>query len=231
MLADLFSQGSLLVTALVFVTAGTGVCGGSEAFPELLAGRVVQGMGGGGVMAISLLVVMDHIPSLHWARFVNWLFTVRVMGSILGPFLGGLFVDYAKFNYAFYFTFVFCGLAMLVAPFAVDLGVKKGASISNLRNLDWPGCLLNITGVGFLLAGLSWGGTEYQWDDWQTLMPIAVGAILLLALAIWEMGWAARPFGLRTLKSRSMVSAYTSSFLHGFVVCSQSNTLFLVWKD
>lgn len=225
MFAEIFSQGPLLVTALVFATAGTGVCGGSEAFPELLAGRVVQGMGGGGAMAISLLVVMEHIPSLQWARFVNWLFAVRVIGFILGPLLGGLFVDYAQFNYGFYFTFVFCGLAMLVAPFAVDLGVKKGASLASLRRLDWLGCLLNISGISFILVGLSWGGTQYQWGDWQTFMPIAVGTALLLALVIWEVGWAARPFGLKTLKSRSMVSAYASSFLHGFVVCSRLNLL------
>lgn len=226
MLAKIFSHGPVLVAALVFATAGTGVCGGSQDFPELLAGRVVQGIGGGGAMAISLLVVMDNIPNPHWAAFSNWLFVVRVMGVMLGPVVGGAFVDYVHFNYAFYVTLIFCGLGLLVAPFAVDLNVEKSASFSRLRRLDWTGRFLNMAGVGFFLVGLSWGGSQYTWDDWHTAMPMGVGAILLVAFAIWETVWAARPFKLRALNSRSMLSAYISSFLHGFMVrCTKPHSL------
>lgn len=218
MLAKIFSHGPILVAALVFATAGTGVCGGSEDFPELLAGRIVQGIGGGGAMAISLLVEMDNISNPQWADFSSWLFVVRVMGVMLGPVVGGTFIDYVHFNYAFYVTLIFCGLGLLVAPFAVDLNVEKSASFAGLRKLDWTGRFLNVAGACFFLVGLSWGGTEYTWEDWHTTMPMGVGAILLVMFVLWETAWAARPFKLRALNSRSMLSAYTSSFLHGFMV-------------
>lgn len=171
-------------------------------------------------MAISILIVIDNIPSPHWAVYTNWLFTVRLVGAMLGPLLGGLFVDYEQFNWSFYFNFIFCALGMLIAPFAVDLQAKKGVSLSaGLKKLDWPGCLLMVSGAGFLLAGLSWGGTEHAWDDWQTIMPIIVGGVLLVALVLWEMVFATRPlFTLRVLNSCSMLLAYVTSFLHGFVV-------------
>ena len=218
MLAKIFAQGPVLVAALVFAAAGTGVCGGSEDFPELLAGRVVQGIGGGGAMAMSLLVVMDNVPNPQWSGFSNWIFVARVIGVILGPVVGGTFIDYVHFNYAFYVTFLFCSMGLLVAPFAVDLNVEKSASFSRLRQLDWTGRFLNVAGVAFFLVGLSWGGTEYTWDDWHTTMPMGVGAFLLVAFALWETVWAARPFKLRALNSCSMLAAYISSFLHGFMV-------------
>lgn len=155
MLAKIFAQGPVLVAALVFAAAGTGVCGGSEDFPELLAGRVVQGIGGGGAMAMSLLVVMDNVPNPQWSGFSNWIFVARVIGVILGPVVGGTFIDYVHFNYAFYVTFLFCSMGLLVAPFAVDLNVEKSASFSRLRQLDWTGRFLNVAGVAFFLVGLS----------------------------------------------------------------------------
>lgn len=139
---------------------------------------------------------------------------------MLGPLLGGLFVDYEQFNWSFYFNFIFCALGLLIAPFALDLQAMKGVSLSGgLKKLDWLGCLLMVSGAGFLLAGLSWGGTEYAWDDWQTMMPIIVGGVLSIVLVVWETVFATRPlFTLRVLNSRSMLLAYFTSFLHGFVV-------------
>ena len=219
MLTEIFALGPLLVAALVFVTAGTGVCGGSLAFPELLAGRVVQGIGGGGAMAISLLIVMDSIPSPYWARYTGWLFKVRVVGAMVGPLLGGLVIDYARFNWGFYFNFVFCALSLLIVPFAVDLREKKGASLSRLRRLDWPGCILTLLGIGAFLIGLGWGGTEFTWNEWETFMPIAVGGGMMICLVVWEIVFASQPlFTLRALNPCSMVMAYISSFLHGLVV-------------
>ncbi|OJJ81705.1 uncharacterized protein ASPGLDRAFT_50251 [Aspergillus glaucus CBS 516.65] len=225
MLSEIFNNGSLMIVALLFATAGTGVCGGAMGFPDLLAGRTVQGIGGGGVMAISLLVVMDTMPGSHWARYIGWLSTVRVVGAILGPLLGGLFVDYVRFNWAFYFNFAFCALGLLICPFAVDLGSKKGARLSKFKKMDWPGCVLALTGVGFFLAGMCWGGTEYYWKDWETVMPITVGGGMIIALVFWETLWATRPlFTLRALglqDPRSTAIAYISSFLHGFLIFCQ----------
>lgn len=228
MLSEIFNNGSLMIVALLFATAGTGVCGGAIDFPDLLAGRTVQGIGGGGVMAISLLVVMDTMPGSHWVRYIGWLSTVRVVGAILGPLLGGLFVDYVQFNWAFYFNFAFCALGLLICPFAVDLGSKKGARLSKFKKMDWPGCVLALTGAGFFLAGMCWGGTEYYWKDWETVMPITVGGGMIIALVFWETLWATRPlFTLRALglqDPRSTAIAYISSFLHGFLVSSCAAT-------
>lgn len=230
MLSELFNHGSLLVAALLFATAGTGVCGGSMDFPDLLAGRAVQGIGGGGVMTTSLLAIMDTMPGSHWVHYIGWLSTVRVVGAILGPLLGGLFVDYVRFNWAFYFNFAFCALGLLICPFALDLGAKKGTSLSKLKRLDWPGCVLAVMGVGFFLVGMCWGGTEFYWSDWETVMPITVGVVIIIALVFWETLWAARPlFRLRVLglrDPRSTALAYISSFLHGFLVrlCTETGT-------
>jgi MFS family permease len=142
-------------------------------------------------------------------------------GAILGPVVGGLFADYASWTWAFYFNFTFCALGLLIIPFAVDLRVSKHIPLRKLRILDWSGATMALIGFGGILAGLSWGGSSYRWSEWQTIVPIAVGGGVLLALVFYESLWALHPqFGRKVFRSRMMNMTYLGCFLHGFVVSS-----------
>jgi MFS family permease len=140
-------------------------------------------------------------------------------GTILGPVVSGLFVDNTSWTWAFYFNFIFCALGLLIIPFAIDLRLMKNISLRKLKILDWSGATMAFLGPGVVLVGLTWGGSLYRWSEWQTIVPIAIGATVFLALVFYESKWAIRPlFGRRVFRSRMMVMTYLGCFLHGFMV-------------
>ncbi|KAE8350835.1 major facilitator superfamily domain-containing protein [Aspergillus coremiiformis] len=225
MLAELLGPGPILLSSAVLATTGTGICGGSMSLPGLVAGRFIQGIGGGGVMGVSLLIVSDLIPKSHRVQFSTYVFRAQVFGMVIGAVAGGVYHDYTTYIWAFYSSFVFCAMGLLVIPFALDLRGhghgKKGG-----RTMDWIGALLTLLGMGSLLAGISWGGTQYAWNSWQILAPISVGGVFMLVLVLYETLWAMQPmFSSKVFRDIPSAMLHIGGFLHGFIVSAQLHCL------
>lgn len=219
MISEVFSHGPVWIIAVVFATIGTGICCGSMSLVELIIGRMIQGIGGGGAMSLCFVIMAESAPESIQSRYSCYILLTRMCGASLGPIIGGLFVDIADWRWAFYFTFVFCALGLLMIPFAVDLRDAKYFPLRKVRVLDWTGVTLAFLGVGPILVGLSWGGSTYRWKDWQTIVPIAVGAAVLFVLVLYEAKWAIYPqFGRKVFRSRMMAMTHIGCLLHGFVV-------------
>jgi MFS family permease len=223
MMSEVFNHGPLWIIAVVFATIGTGICSGSMTLVELIIGRMIQGIGGGGAMSLCFVIMTESAPESIHSRYSCYILLTRMCGAILGPVVGGLFVDYADWRWAFYFNLIFCALGLLAIPFAVDLRVSKHIPLRKVRILDWSGVSLAFLGVGAMLVGVSWGGSTYRWSEWQTVVPIAVGGAVLLALVLYEANWALHPqFGRKVFRSRMMAMTHVGCFLHGFVVSGLS---------
>ncbi|KAJ5951915.1 uncharacterized protein N7479_010328 [Penicillium vulpinum] len=219
MMSEVFSHGPVWIIAVVLATIGTGICCGSMSLVELIIGRMIQGIGGGGAMSLCFVIMTETAPESIHSRYSCYILLTRMCGGILGPIVGSLFVDNANWRWAFYFNFIFCALGLLAIPFALDLRALKHIPLRKLRILDWSGITLAFLGLGSILVGLSWGGSSRRWRDWQTIVPFAVGAVILLALLIYESKWALHPqFGRRVFRSRMMIMTHLGCFLHGFVV-------------
>ena len=232
MMSEIFNHGPRWIIAVVFATIGTGICCGSMSLAELVVGRMVQGIGGGGAMSLCFIVMTDTAPESMHSRYSCYILLTRMCGGILGPVIGGLFVDYADWRWAFYFNFIFCALGLLAIPFAVDLRALRYIPMRKLRVLDWTGATLALLGLGALLVGLSCGGTSYRWKDWQTIVPLAVGAVVLLVLLLYESKWALYPqFGKRVFRSRMMTMTHLGCLLHGFVVSRRFPCIRFVFSD
>ncbi|KAJ5098757.1 hypothetical protein N7532_005758 [Penicillium argentinense] len=222
MMCDVFSHGAVWIIAVVLTTIGTGISSGSMSLIELVIGRLVQGIGGGGAMSLCFVLVTESTPKHIHSRYSCYILLTRLIGTMIGPVVGGIFIDYANWTWAFYFNFIFCALGMLVIPFAVDLRVSKSIPLRKLRILDWSGASMAFLGPAGILVGLSWGGISYRWNEWQTLMPIVVGTILFVTLVFYESKWALHPqFGTRVFRDRSVAMTYLGCFCHGFVIFCQ----------
>ncbi|KAJ5160272.1 uncharacterized protein N7482_007276 [Penicillium canariense] len=222
MMCDVFSHGVVWIIALVIGTIGTGICGGSMSLMELIIGRSIQGIGGGGAMALCFVIMAESAPESVQSRYSCYILLTRLIGSMLGPIVGGLFVDKADWTWAFYFNFIFCALGLLGIPFATDLRVSTNIPLRKLRTLDWSGATMALLGPGSILIGLSWGGISYKWTQWQTLMPIIVGVATLVAMTFYESMWALHPqFGTKVFRSTATTMTYIGCFCHGFVIFCQ----------
>lgn len=219
MACEVFSHGPVWIIAVLCTTIGTGICSGSLSLAELIVGRLIQGIGGGGAMSLCFVIMSESAPEPIHSRYSCYILLTRLIGTIVGPIIGGLFVDLAHWTWAFYFNFIFCTLGLLAIPFAVDLRVTKNIPLRRLRILDWSGASMAFCGPTAILIGLSWGGISYGWNQWQTIMPIAVGIGVLLALTLYESKWAFHPqFGARVFRNRATTMTYLGCFCHGFVV-------------
>ncbi|KAJ5243093.1 uncharacterized protein N7469_001420 [Penicillium citrinum] len=222
MMSDIFSHGATWIIAIVLSTIGTGISSGSMSLVELIVGRLIQGIGGGGAMSLCFVVMAESTPEHIQSRYSCYILLTRLIGTMIGPTVGGIFIDYANWTWAFYFNFIFCALGMLVIPFAIDLRVSKSIPLRKLRTLDWSGATMAFLGLSGIVVGLSWAGITYEWSQWQTWMPIALGAGILLVLAFYESNWALHPqFGARVFINPAITLTYLGCFCHGFVIFCQ----------
>jgi MFS family permease len=205
MLSEVFGQGPILIIAVVIATAGTGVCSGALSVTSLVAGRLVQGAGNGGAMAVSLLLVTDLIPYPYRVRFSAYICRAWAIGAMLGPISGGFFGRYGNWNWTFYFSHILCALSLLVAPFAIDLREYKSISRHAAHEMDWMGAVLILLGLGSLLIGVSWlGRSPTAWDDWRILVPSCIGGMAMVVLVLYESVWGRQPmFNLGIFTSRA----------------------------
>jgi hypothetical protein len=172
------------------------------------------------VVAVSLLCLAEHIPEKHLVRFSSYVSRIRLLGAILGLVMGSLVYEYIAWRGAFYSSFFFCALGMLVIPFAVELRGSRGISSWTLLKMDWLGAVLTLVGLSSFLVGISWGGTSYPWADWRVITPLSLGTCSILVLVVYQMKWAVRPFFHRNdFSTLPVLLMYTGSFLHGFTVC------------
>ncbi|KAL2865731.1 major facilitator superfamily domain-containing protein [Aspergillus lucknowensis] len=220
MLSEVFGQGPILIIAVVIATAGTGVCTGSLSVPSLVVGRTIQGAGGGGATAVSLLLVTDLLPYPYRARFSEHTCRAWALGAMLGPLSGGVFAQYGNWNWAFYFSYLFSGLTLLVAPFAIDLRECNKVFTHAARKMDWIGAVLTFLGIGSVLMGVSWVGQRPSgWDDWRILVSICIGGLAMVVLVLWESIWVVQPmFNLGIFNSISTIMLYAGCLFQGFLI-------------
>ncbi|KAL3437515.1 major facilitator superfamily domain-containing protein [Aspergillus tetrazonus] len=220
MLSEVFGQGPILIVAVVIAIAGTGVCSGSLSVTCLVVGRLVQGTGNGGAMAVSSLLVTDLIPYPQRVRFSDYKCRAWVLGAIIGPVSGGVLARYGNWNWTFYFSYIFCGLGLFVAPFAIDLKECKSISRRAAREMDWVGAMLTVLGIGSLLVACSWvGRPQNGGEDWRILVTSCIGGLAMVVLVLYESVWVSRPmFNLGIFSSISKIMLYIGSSFHGLLV-------------
>ncbi len=218
-LSDVFGRRLFYLISLGFFTIGTLLCCLSQNFKELLAGRSIQGIGGGGILALGLVILTDIVPLRQRPIYLGVIQMSWALGIISGPLIGGLIVQHTTWRWIFYLNFPFCGIGFLTVPLVMRLQVDRASVKERLFYVDWIGGSLFVSSTCSFLIGVTWGGSEYPWSSWRTLVPIIVGFAGVAATTVWERYGASRPFlRLGLFDSYSALAAYTGAVLQGLLV-------------
>ena len=176
-LGDLFGRKHLFCACLVFFVTGSVVCGLAGSMWGLIAGRAIQGLGGGGQMILSQAIVADIFPPRERGKYLGIMGAAFGVSAVLGPLLGGWFTEGLTWRWCFWIN-VPLGLAALAAA-AVFLPHRDHGK-HPVRSLDLAGAAAMVVAATCLILVISWGGGTYAWDS-----PVIVGlAVAGVAAAV-----------------------------------------------
>jgi EmrB/QacA subfamily drug resistance transporter len=184
-LGDRYGQRNLFAIGLVIFTAASALCGFSQDANQLIAARVIQGVGGA-VLTPQTLAILTTLfpPERRGAAFGIW-GAVAGLATIAGPTLGGAIVTYVDWRWIF-FVNVPIGMAALVATFLIIPDLRPGRR----HGWDLVGVILVTSGLFALIFGLI-EGQRYNWAEigsYGITIPEVIigGAVLLVLFVVWE---------------------------------------------
>ncbi|MEV1001776.1 MFS transporter [Nonomuraea sp. NPDC050202] len=208
-LGDQYGRKRLFIGAICIFLAGSALCGLSRNMGELIAFRAVQGLGGGGLMVLAQAIVGDVVSARERGRYQGFFGAVFAVSSIVGPLLGGVFVDHLSWHWVFYVNLPLGAVALCVI-----VAVLPGDDTRTKHTIDYAGVVLLGAATSCLVLMTTWGGTTYAWSD-PLILGLAGAAVALLAgwvLVERRVAEPVLPLGL------FRVRAFAMSSVVGFVV-------------
>ncbi|MFE9453061.1 MFS transporter [Streptomyces sp. NPDC006739] len=214
-LADLYSKKALVQIALVIYVLGSAAAGLSQNAGMLIACRVVQGIGVGGLSALAQIVMAAMISPRERGRYSGYLGATFAVATVGGPLLGGVITDtsWLGWRWCFYVGVPFAVIALIVLQKTLHLPVVKRDV-----KVDWGGAFLISAAVSLLLVWVTFAGDKYDWLSWQTYTMVA-GSIVLGALFVFVESRAAEPIiPLRLFRNRTITLASLASLFVGIAM-------------
>ena len=218
-LSDIFGRRELLLPSLLLFTAGTAGCCAAHGFTLMLVGRCVQGVGGGGIITSSQIIFTDIVPLRQRPKYFSVVLGAWALGTVVGPFIGGLLVEKTNWRWCFYINFPFCAIGFPMVLFLIPLRTAKTTLNAKLLRVDWLGGLLFVGGLTSFLVAITWGGVQLAWTSWRVLVPLAVGLAVMFSAIAWERYGATEPFLPHCLfHTSSAIAAYVCALLQGLLL-------------
>ncbi|KAF4808092.1 Efflux pump FUS6 [Colletotrichum siamense] len=227
-LSDLFGRRyPTCLSVLLFVVGGI-ISGATTSGPQLITGRVVQGLGAGGINVMSAIVVSDLVSVRYRGKYMAIMLAAYLLGATSGPLLGGALVQSGAWRWVFWLPVPFGAASLLVLAVCLKGGVKKAnhSRRERLRRVDYGGNVLLTAATGTTLFAITYAGSEYPWSDARivaalTAGTLGLGVFLLLERYLARSNTVEPVIPLRLLTHRVgatvAAGAFTSSLLSNWV--------------
>jgi EmrB/QacA subfamily drug resistance transporter len=220
-LSDLYGRRPLFVAAIAIFFVGSVICGFAQTMGELIAGRAIQGLGGGGLISLAQTIIADLVPPRERARYQAYFSTVWTVSTLGGPVLGGFLVDVASWRWVFWINLPIAILGFLVC----NTALKRLPVHRRPKRIDYLGAALMVPAIVALLLVTTWGGTEFAWTS-PVILGLLVLALILIGLLVVQELRADDPLlPLRLFRNNVFVIGNSLGFLMG--AASVGATIFL----
>ncbi|AWK08343.1 EmrB/QacA family drug resistance transporter [Streptomyces spongiicola] len=212
-LGDQYGRKKLFQTAIVIFLIGSALCGIAQNMPQLIAYRAVQGLGGGGLIVLSMAIVGDIVSPRERGRYQGLFGAVFGATSVLGPLLGGLFTQHLSWRWVFYVNLPIGVVALFVIAAVLHIPVRQSR-----HTIDYLGTGLIAAVATCLVLAASLGGTTWAWGSPQIIALLVLGALLLVAFVRTERRAAEPVLPLKLFRNRTFAVVSAISFIVGFAM-------------
>ena len=183
-----------------------------------MIGRSIQGVGGGGIISLTEILITDLIPLRERGKWFGFQNLTWALGSVCGPLIGGAFAQ-KSWRWIMWINLPFCGLGFLTLPFCLRLNHPPGRFTSKILAFDWIGAILLTAATTSFLMPVSWGGVMFPWSSWRTLVPLILGICGFLVFILYESFAAKQPLiPLTIFGNRTAAVNYLGTMVHGMVL-------------
>lgn len=179
-ISDIFGRKAILVVAIVLFMAGSVVGGLAQDMEWLIIARVVQGLGGGGLMILSQAAMADVIPARDRGKYMGVFGAVFAVCSVAGPLVGGWLTDGPGWRWAFWMNIPLAILAIV----AVLMFLHPHRREQHVPKIDYLGMALIAAATTAIVLVCTWGGTTYDWNS-ATVIGLIAGAVVCIVAFIF----------------------------------------------
>jgi len=217
-LADLVDRKVLLQLALGLFVVGTAIAGFAQDTGMLIAVRVVQGLGAGGLMSLVMIAVALIISPRERGKYMGVVGGIMALATIGGPLLGGVITDAFGWRANFFIGIPFAVAAIIMIQRTLHLPKPNRERV----RIDYLGAVLLTVGVSVLLIWVSMGGSQFEWDSMQSYLMIGGAVIALLAFIVTEFFVAEPIVPMSLFRNRTFTLSVIASISVGVAMFATS---------
>jgi EmrB/QacA subfamily drug resistance transporter len=180
-LADLFGRKHVFIIGTIVFLIGSALCGLAHTMEQLILFRAIQGIGAGAVMPVTNTIIADIYPHEKRAKMLGLTSLAWGIAGVIGPLVGGFFVDQLSWNWVFYINIPFGIASILMVMSSLHESIEK-----TKKNIDFWGAVTFSIGMLALLYGLQKAGDTHDWGSPYVLGLFACACIFLAGFIFIE---------------------------------------------
>nr|WP_309065472.1 MDR family MFS transporter [Microbacterium sp.] len=217
-LADLFNRKLLIQLALIIFVGATAAAGFSQDAGMLIAFRAVQGIGAGGLAALSQVIMADIISPRERGRYMGLFGAVMALATVGGPLLGGFLTDAADWRWNFYVAIPFAVVALII----LQITLKPAIRTRDTVRIDYLGIVLLATSASLLLIWVTSAGTNFDWLSVETALMLGGSLVAGILFVVVELRSAEPLIPLTLFRDRTFTLSVLASIAIGIAMFGTS---------
>ncbi|KAI0642702.1 Mfs1.1 [Trametes meyenii] len=217
-LVSAFGRKPVLIFFILAFALGSALSGAAQSMNMLIAGRAVQGFGGGGCFSVTEIIYADLVPLPERGKLQGMTAAAWALACAIGPPIGGALAQHGLWRWLFFLNIPVCGVALLLNCIFLQSGTytpREGLR-SKLSQMDLLGTSLMTGSTVLVFLAVTWGGLRFPWTSPLVLSLLAAGGVGMILFFIVERYWLGSPTVPRNFFiDRTTFGGYLATFLHG----------------
>ena len=217
-LADLFNRKLLIQIAIIVFVGATAAAGFAQDTSTLIAFRAIQGIGGGGLAALSQVIMADIISPRERGRYMGLFGAVMAVATVGGPLLGGWITDVANWRWNFFVALPFAVAALIILQKTLHISTERTRKVS----IDYVGIVLLSAAVSLILIWITNAGSTFDWWSTETVLMVGGAIVAAIAFVIVELKVREPLIPLTLFKGRTFTLSVLASISIGVAMFGTS---------